>query len=126
MGVASANAFVACCDAKYAYDCCRPVTAIREERDKHWSPYLDTPPFPAYPSGHSTLSAAAACVLVYLFPEGGLEFARMSMEAANSRLFGGIHTRADNEVGAQIGQLVALRASTRDPADAARGRGPAR
>jgi hypothetical protein len=33
----------------------------------HWQPYIDTPPFSEYPSGHSTFTAASAVVLQRFF-----------------------------------------------------------
>lgn len=106
LGVAQADAFVACWDCKYAYDVCRPVTAIRERIDPQWSPYLATPPFPSYPSGHSTTSYAASQVLAFLFPESAVELAVQAAEAKDSRLYGGIHTRLDNDAGAELGRLI--------------------
>ena len=46
--------------AKFEYDLVRPITYIRRVIDPKWEPLLNTPPFPEYPSGHSTQSAAAA------------------------------------------------------------------
>ena len=57
---AQADAFIACWNAKYTYWTERPVTAIRASLDRDWSPYVYTPSFPSYPSGHSTTSAAAS------------------------------------------------------------------
>ena len=60
LGIAQADAFIGCWDAKFQYDLVRPVTYIRRVIDPKWEPLLNTPPFPEYPSGHSTQSAAAA------------------------------------------------------------------
>jgi hypothetical protein len=106
LGTAQADAFVACWDCKYAYDVCRPVTAIRETTDPEWTPPIATPPFPSYPSGHATTSAAAAQVLACFFPSSAMELMRKADEAASSRLYGGIHTRLDNDVGAAMGRIV--------------------
>jgi hypothetical protein len=80
------DAGIAAWDAKRAYDCVRPVSAIRYRykgqmveawagpnlgtqwiSGETWLPYQDptfvTPPFAEYVSGHSTFSAAAATVL---------------------------------------------------------------
>jgi PAP2 superfamily len=61
------DASIACWDAKRAYGYVRPIQAIRSLFDDTWQPYqlntFVTPPFPEYPSGHSTFSAAAAEVL---------------------------------------------------------------
>jgi membrane-associated phospholipid phosphatase len=64
------------------------------------------PNFPAYVSGHSTFSSAAAEVLSYLFPEGASTFNAYKEEAAISRLYGGIHFRSDIEKGKDLGAAV--------------------
>jgi hypothetical protein len=109
--VAMADAGVAAWDAKYAYWVTRPVNAIRDlslERD--WEPYLDTPFFPAYVSGHAAYSGAAAEVLAHLFPDDADLWRRRAREAARSRLYGGIHFPMDNEVGMEMGAEIGLRA----------------
>lgn len=127
LGVAMADAFIACWQAKYAYDLLRPVTYIRRHIDPGWEPLLITPPFPEYPSGHSTLSGAAATVLTAIFgedrafadathAEDGLpvrrfaSFAEAAREAAISRLYGGIHFRAAIERGLDQGACVGAHA----------------
>jgi hypothetical protein len=54
--------------AKYSF--WRPVTAMREEsaRDGAWTPLVETPPFPEYPSGHATDCFVGAEVLEAAFP----------------------------------------------------------
>ena len=69
LGIALADAFIGCWDAKFEYDLVRPVTYIRRLIDPKWETLLITPPFPEYPSGHSTQSGAAAVVLTGLFGE---------------------------------------------------------
>ena len=103
---AQADAFIACWDAKYTYWSMRPVTAIRRYLDPTWLPYLVTPPFPSYVSGHATTSAAAAEILGTLFPSEAGQLRAMAAEAAISRLYGGIHFRSDNEAGAELGRKV--------------------
>jgi PAP2 superfamily len=100
------DALVACWHVKYRYWTLRPVNAIRERYDADFLPYLYTPPFPSYVSGHSAVSGAAAEVLGALFPERAERFAAMAREAADSRLYGGIHFRSDNEEGLQLGRRV--------------------
>ncbi len=102
----------------------RPVTSyIRRVIDPKWDPFLITPPFPEYPSGHSTQSAAAATVMTNLFGEDfafldatdrtdGLaprafpSFSAAASEAAISRLYGGIHFRAAIERGLVQGRCI--------------------
>lgn len=114
VNVALADAGVAAWDAKYAYWTTRPENGIRDLLDPEWRPYLRTPLFPAYVSGHSAYSAAAAEVLAELFPEGAGRFRAMGEEAGLSRLLGGIHYRSDHvegaRMGAEIGRRVVVRA----------------
>ncbi len=44
---------------KYYYDMIRPETYINQYIDPNWKPFLQTPPFPEYISGHSVISSAA-------------------------------------------------------------------
>ena len=67
---------------------------------------IGLPNFPSYTSGHSTFSAAAAVVLSYLFPAGASSFDAMKDEAGISRLYGGIHYRADIEIGKDHGLRI--------------------
>jgi hypothetical protein len=106
MNTAQADAFIACWDAKYHYWTLRPVTAIRRHIDPRWLPYIVTPPFPAYVSGHSTTSGAASTVLAAFFPERASQLRAMAEEAAISRLYGGIHFRSDNDAGLELGRRV--------------------
>lgn len=107
--VAIADAFICCWDAKYTYWTARPITA-----DPVLEVIVPTPPFPSYPSGHATNSAAAATVLGHLFPEEDAELAARAEEAKNSRLWAGVHFPIDNDMGVvagrMVGRLVALRA----------------
>jgi hypothetical protein len=110
-GMAVHDAFVCCWKTKYTYNYLRPVTAIQDLIDASWTPILNTPPFPEYPSGHSVQSGAACAVLTGLFgdnyaftdrthenrtdidgsPRSFSSFEEFAMEAAMSRLYGGIH-----------------------------------
>lgn len=128
LSVAMADAFIACWRDKYRHDLLRPVTFIRRHIDPTWEPLLITPPFPEFPSGHSTQSGAAAAVLTAAFGEGfaftdrtheedGMEarafpsFAAAAREAALSRLYGGIHFRAAIELGLAQGACVGAHAA---------------
>lgn len=123
VGVAEADAFIGCWNTKYQYDLLRPFTYIRKVIDPKWTAFLITPPFPEYPSGHSTNSAAAALVLASMLGENyefedttpkadGLpprkfaSFMDAAKEAANSRLLGGIHFRAAIERGLDQGRCI--------------------
>jgi hypothetical protein len=102
MNMAMHDAGVACWDAKFAYFNPRP-----SQLDPAIKTVIGLPNFPAYSSGHSTFSAAAADVLSYLFPAGAVDFSAMRDEAAISRLYGGIHYRADIESGKEHGRRIA-------------------
>ena len=115
VNAALSDAAIASWDAKYTWWSPRPVNAIRDlGLDPEWTPYLRTPPFPSYVSGHATFSGAASEVLAYLLPDHAEVFRRKAEEATASRLYGGIHFRSDNyvglSVGRRIGQLVIERA----------------
>ncbi len=124
LGVAVADGFIGCWQSKYQYDLIRPVSYIRRVIDPKWEPLLNTPPFPEYPSGHSTQSGAAADVLTNLFGENfafedktgahaGLaprnfpSFWAAADDAGISRLYGGIHFRAAIENGLEQGRCIA-------------------
>jgi hypothetical protein len=135
LNVGMADAVISCWDNKYAYNYVRPVTAIRNaandgnpdtEADPTWTPLLTTPGHPSYSSGHSSVSAAAATVLGDFFCDDSIAFTdtnelsaggatvtrsfdgfwEAAEEAANSRLYGGIHWRFDNEVGLETGREI--------------------
>ena len=123
IGVAVADAFIGCWQQKFAYDMVRPVTYIRRVIDPKWETLLITPPFPEYPSGHSTQSGAAATVLTAVFGDhftftdsthvdDGIparsfpDFHSAAAEAGISRLYGGIHFRSANENGLAQGACI--------------------
>ena len=112
--VAMADGFICCWDAKYTYWTERPITA-----DPSLDVLIPTPPFPSYTSGHSTVSAAAATVLGYLFPADEAALLASAAEAKSSRLWAGIHFPLDNDMGAlgggMIGRLVVTRAREDGP-----------
>lgn len=102
MNMAVMDAGISCWDAKYYYHYPRPIQTI-----PGFKTILGTPSFPAYTSGHSTFSAAAATVLSHIFPAERIQLEAWAEEAALSRLYGGIHYRFDAEVGLAQGRAVA-------------------
>ena len=123
LGVSVGDAFIGCWKSKYEFNLLRPVTFIRRTMDPKWESTLNTPPFPEYPSGHSTQSGAAATVLTHIFGENfafedasheddGLparkfnSFWDAANEAGISRLYGGIHYRASIEQGLEQGKCI--------------------
>ena len=123
LGVAVADGFIGCWHEKYVYDSIRPVTVIRKYIDPKWETLLITPPFPEYPSGHSTQSASAAMALTtalgdnFAFDDAtherdglGVRHFKSFWDAANeagiSRMYGGIHFRAAIEQGLEQGRCI--------------------
>src|SRR4030095_4235326 len=112
LGMAEFNAGIAVWNIKYRTNLVRPKTYINEVLTKpDWEPYLETPPFPEYPSGHSGFSGAASEVLTKFFgdnvefvdstnvmialnPRKFKSFKAAADEAAWSRMYGGIHYEA--------------------------------
>ena len=132
LNLAIADAAIACWDAKYFYTFWRPVTAIPlatsdgnadTAPDMTWAPLFATPAHPEYPSGHSTVSGAAAAVLSSLFGEltdfsvtsdlmmGVVRhfssFSAALEEIRNARIYAGIHFRSACNDGQAIGVAVA-------------------
>ncbi len=132
LNITMADAVIACWDSKYHYGFWRPITAIREgltpaDADPTWEPWLDTfkpgtPPFPEYPSAHSSISGSAAFILAAIFGEntsftvtsesrpGTRSFSSFTgaiSEIADARVFGGIHFRTSCDLGNTLGRAVA-------------------
>lgn len=117
------EAFICCWDEKYRSSYIRPVTAINESFDPSWLPFLQTPPFPEYTSGHSTITACASTVLTALYGDNfafqdtsdlryiGMQrhfnsFNQAAAEASISRVYGGIHYRFSVDIGAAQGKKL--------------------
>jgi hypothetical protein len=149
------DCFIACWDTKMHYDYARPYALVHHymaEEDivgwegpdkgmipmkgKDWRPYSPDaflcPPFPAYVSGHSTVSAGCAKVLelftgsdefgeeLKLVPGLMTEpqrvgdtvtiqlhtFSETAAMAGFSRVLGGYHIQADNVEGLKLGEKV--------------------
>jgi hypothetical protein len=128
------DGFISCWDEKYRSIRIRPETVINASIDKTWIPVLQTPPFPEYTSGHSTISRAAAEVLTKVYgdnvafndstevpyglpPRKFTSFIQASDEASISRLYGGIHFRPALDEGAiqgsKVGQWLLANVKTR-------------
>ena len=117
------EAFLSVFDTKYRYVYIRPITAINNLIDEKWEPYLQTPPFPEYTSGHSTITGSAATVLTYLYGDNvaftdtsnrryiNMErkfssFIQASDECSISRFYGGIHYKISVDRGAVVGKKI--------------------
>lgn len=132
-GIALHDAFLNCWTWKYHFRLLRPVTYVNRHIDAGWSSYINSPQFPEHTSGHSVASPAAAAVLTALlgtfaFTDRSHEvrghvartftsFDHAAEEAAQSRLYGGIHfphaISAGLVQGRQVGALVLDRVRTR-------------
>jgi hypothetical protein len=122
LNVAQADAGVAAWDAKYAYWVTRPENAIRDLGiDRRFKPLIKTPFFPAYISGHATYSGAAGDVMSYLFPKDRKVFETKAQEAADSRVWGGIHYPLDGSQGLRVGHRIAALVINRARSDGAGG-----
>lgn len=125
--IALFDGFISCWDEKYRSNYVRPETIINAHVSADWRPYIQTPPFPSYTSGHSTISAAAAEVMTAFYGdqlsftdtsllEFGIanreikSFRQAAQEASISRLYGGIHYSFDldsgNAAGKRLGEHI--------------------
>jgi membrane-associated phospholipid phosphatase len=102
MSIAGYDAMVACYDTKYAYWLIRP-----SQLDPEITPLFPVPPFPSYPSAHACNSGASAAVLAYLFPADGEAIIARAENAADSRMWAGIHYPMDRDGGLAIANAVA-------------------
>jgi membrane-associated phospholipid phosphatase len=128
-----ADAGILCWEGKFAFSYWRPITAIRDADlddnpdttpQRNWDSLLTTPPFPSYPSGHSTFSGAAAIALAHFFGTDAISFRigsegvsgvtrsfsgfwAAAQEAGRSRIYGGIHYEFDNREGLRCGRELA-------------------
>lgn len=126
-GIALFEGFISCWDEKYRTNLVRPITVINDEIDPDWRPFIQTPPFPEFTSGHSVISNAAAAVLTGLIGDNfaftddteipfGLRprkfgsFYDAALESSLSRVYGGIHypetARISIRQGKAIGKYV--------------------
>jgi len=135
VGMSINDAAVGAWYSKYYYNTERPVTYIHKFIDSTYKSNLDNPitgdvgivpPFPAYPSGHSTMSGAGAEALASVFgysysmtdrchygrtefegtPRTFRSFLEMAQENARSRVLLGTHWRADCDEGVRFGTNI--------------------
>jgi hypothetical protein len=134
--IASADAFIAVFDAKYAHNLWRPVTAIRNAdltsnpatpREASWQPLGVTPMHPEYPCAHCIVSSAITTVLQHVVGNEVGEIALVSPtapgvtrkwtrlqdysdEVSSARIYAGFHyrfsTEAAKDMGKKIGDLA--------------------
>jgi len=138
VGMSLNDAAVSAWYSKYYYNTERPVTYIHKFIDPDYKSNLNNPltgdvgfvpPFPAYPSGHSTMGGAGAEALASVFgynysmtdrchfgrtefvgtPRTFHSFLEMAQENAWSRVLLGTHWRDDCDEGVRFGTAVARR-----------------
>lgn len=114
LNMAVMDAGITCWDTKYFYYNPRP-----SQMDPSIKTSTGIPNFPAYISGHSTFSAAAATILGYIVPARANAYTAMAKEASDSRMFGAIHYRSDCEIGLVQGKKVGNFAIARGLTDGA-------
>jgi hypothetical protein len=130
--IASADAFIAVFDAKYAHNLWRPVTAIRNAdltsnpatpREASWQPLGVTPMHPEYPCAHCIVASAISTVLQHVVGNEIAEIALVSPtapgvtrkwtrlqdysdEVSSARIYAGFHYRFSTEAGKEMGKKI--------------------
>jgi len=130
MNMALNDAFITMFESKYSYRTWRPVTALprgNEDDNAHtvpsaFTPFILTPCFPGYPSGHGSGTGAVLEVVERAY--GRFNSVTMSHPGApgivlhytdlrdiiddvsDARVFGGIHFRSDQDAGERLGRDV--------------------
>ena len=121
--VSAYDAFINCWNVKYKLNTIRPETYIPRVIDPEFKPVIETPPFPEYTSGHSTVSASVATILDFSFPNLGqftdssqivlgmkprtfTSFRQAANEASISRFYGGIHIHTALREGERMGKVI--------------------
>lgn len=123
VGIGVGDAFISGWNIKYIVLLMRPETFINRYIDPNWHPFIQTPPFPEFVSGHSIVSESASRILTALFgtyaftddseryrnlpARSFTSFQNAASEAGISRLYGGIHYRTGIEKGWDQGTCVA-------------------
>jgi hypothetical protein len=122
---------IACANDKEYWHFWRPVTAVRladtdgnprTTADPDWTPLLETPPNPDYPSGHTCRTAAQMTAYAYFFGRDDVSFSAFSVdsgttrhfgsfsqataEVVEARIWGGIHFRSADVDGVGLGNAV--------------------
>ncbi len=113
--------------AKFQYNLIRPVTYINHHIDSTWVSYLIAPPYPEYPSGLAGIYTPFMQVLIREFgdipvtdnayawrgdaPRHYSSISELVEEAADSRVYGGIHYHFTQditlEMGKELGDMIA-------------------
>jgi hypothetical protein len=132
LNMAISDAVVSVFESKYFYAAWRPETAIpRGDEDDNaqtvaspFTPFVVTPCFPSYPSGHGSAAGAGSQVLRSAYGEAGHSLTNSAPSApgvvlhytdleeivrdiSDARVFGGIHFRFDQDAAEKLGTEVA-------------------
>jgi hypothetical protein len=107
---------------KYHFNLLRPVTYIQKHIDPSWQSYLPSPPYPEYPSGLVGLYGPVMQVLIREFgdipvtdnaytwrgdaPRHYTSISQLNEEAANSRVYAGIHYQFSQDLTREIGKKL--------------------
>ncbi len=123
-GASISDATISCWQAKYKYTLVRPITYIRNVIGiTNWNSLITTPAHPEYPAAHAFISSATADALTSIFGNIGSftdhtydylgltpitfnSFHDIALNAANSRVFGGIHYQPSCDTGVIYGSKV--------------------
>ena len=119
--------------SKFNYGLWRPTTAIRRAdednnpntmQDAAWTSLITNPPYPTYAGNHAAIGASQAPILAAVFGRDDIPFQHtwdgaggatrsytgftaMANEESESRIYGGIHFRFDQDAGQSAGRNVA-------------------
>jgi hypothetical protein len=108
LNIALADAGTACWDAKYAFWFIRPP-----QLDAELKSLFPPPNHPSFPAAHGCYSTAAATVLADIFPQDKDRLLALAKEAAEARVWAGIHYRFDIDAGQEIGRKVGQKVLSR-------------
>lgn len=121
--IAMFDAFISCWNEKYITNLIRPITIINRYVDPKWEPFIQTPPFPEFTSGHAVVSNSASSVLTGLLgdnfqftdnteipfgnqPRSFKSFNAASEQSSWSRVYGGIHYPETARISIAQGQAI--------------------
>ena len=104
VNIALIDAGIACWEAKYTFWYVRPT-----QLDPELKSVFPPPNHPSYPAAHGCFSTAAATVLAAVFPSDRDRLLALGKEAAEARIWAGIHYRFDIDAGQEIGRRVGER-----------------
>ncbi len=121
--LALSDAHVSCWKSKYLVNTLRPQSYITVTIDKNWKPFLNTPPFPEYPSEHAMAAGAFGGIIESEFgkdlslldntfdgvlanrPYTSLE--KYIDEITVSREYGGVNYSTSGKAGLKAGKKIA-------------------